>query len=343
MLTTLTAEQIEIRKTGIGGSEIAAVLGLDPYKTALDVWCSKKGISSFDDTSALRRGRLLEPVVAEIYAERTGIPHEPDLWRQMERVRRPALVEPRTTFRHPSCPLALATPDRVVVADGRMQRLVQIKTAGPRQAHRWGPDGSGVFPEAYYCQVVWELFVCPVEERRNDLVALVIGRDADLDDVRCYPVAYDERLAQEMYETAARFWRDHVVADRPPDLDHTESAREYLRARFPANRGRIARADSATDELAAEIRDARMDAKAATERLEALENRMKAAIGENDGIAGTWWKATWKAPQRGHVRWPEVAVALARKLGLADSALDEVANQHRSDPARRFLITFDED
>ena len=64
----------EARKSGLGGSDIAAVLGLSKWASPMDVWYQKRGlVDPLEESNAMRRGRLLEPAIAEWYAEETGL------------------------------------------------------------------------------------------------------------------------------------------------------------------------------------------------------------------------------------------------------------------------------
>ncbi len=69
----LTAEQHENRATGIGGSDAAAVCGLNPYKSPVDVYLEKVGAAApVDETERMFWGNKLEDVVADVYSDRTG-------------------------------------------------------------------------------------------------------------------------------------------------------------------------------------------------------------------------------------------------------------------------------
>jgi putative phage-type endonuclease len=109
----LTPEQLELRRSGIGGSDIAAILGLSPYATPLDVFRSKVENYVQSDSWAFRRGRLLEPVVAQIYAEETG-----------------AMLREVGTLRHPDRSIVLATPDRIADRQERGSSKSRHPTVG---------------------------------------------------------------------------------------------------------------------------------------------------------------------------------------------------------------------
>lgn len=111
------------RKKGIACSDIAAILGVSPWQSKMDVWAHKMGITpELPDNIVFKTGRELEPLVAREYAE-------------MEKVE---LIEGEL-IRHPSAPL-LGTPDRLIRG---MSRGLEIKTVqSSYSAGKWGEPGA---------------------------------------------------------------------------------------------------------------------------------------------------------------------------------------------------------
>ena len=71
----LTHDQwLENRKSGIGGSDAGAIMGVNPYRGAYSVWADKLGKTDpVDDNEALRQGRDFEDYVARRFAAKTGL------------------------------------------------------------------------------------------------------------------------------------------------------------------------------------------------------------------------------------------------------------------------------
>ena len=133
---------LAIRQRGIGSSDAAAAVGLSPYKSPLTLWLEKTGRQLPEDVSgkeAVRWGTVLEPVLARVYAERTG-----------RRVRRVNAV-----LQHPGHAFMLANLDREVVGEAAGPGVLEIKTAGWHSAPQW-EDG---IPVACQCQVLHQLAV----------------------------------------------------------------------------------------------------------------------------------------------------------------------------------------
>ena len=106
------AEWLEYRKSGIGGSDTASVLGVNPYQTRRELALYKLGITpSQPDNPAMARGRALEPIIADLFTERTGI----------------ELIESNLSIRHPEHPHMLASFDRLTKDK---DTVVEIKCPG---------------------------------------------------------------------------------------------------------------------------------------------------------------------------------------------------------------------
>jgi putative phage-type endonuclease len=186
----VTPEQREAwlaeRRTGIGGSDAAAAIGLSKWKTQLALYLDKRGELEVEENEPMRWGNLLEPVVRQEYANRTGR----------------TVVVPTGIIRHPSVEFALMTPDGI--ADGC--RVLQVKTA--RSAEGWGEPGTGEIPLDYLIQVQHEMFVTllPVAD-----VAVLIGGS----DFRIYVVEADAELQGMLMEQEAAFWQC-VKRSQPP-------------------------------------------------------------------------------------------------------------------------------
>ena len=98
------------RRTGIGGSDISAILGLSPWRSPVHVWLDKTGQAPDEppaNAEAMYWGKTLEDVVAREYAQRTG--------RRVQRV--------NAILRHPQHEWMLGNIDRAIVAEGSRARL----------------------------------------------------------------------------------------------------------------------------------------------------------------------------------------------------------------------------
>ena len=261
-----------MRATGIGASEIAAICGLSPYNSPLDIYLRKLGLV---EDAPLKNpyvtwGVRLEQPIADAYAEETGAVLAGD---------------GRTTVRSIDHDFALCTPDRWI--EGPPRKLVEIKTTDSRNAKQWGPSGTDEVPEYYLVQCAWQMAVMDCDH--CDLVVLIGGND-----MRIYPLKRDRELEARLLEIGRQFWSNHVTAQVPPEpRDESERGR-YLGGLYPQHSGEYLENDSEVDRLALLLRETRAT-KAEIERTEdQVINDLKAHIGERPGAKGFWGSISWK-------------------------------------------------
>lgn len=176
------------RRRGIGGSDIAAVLGMSRWASPRDVWLDKTGRAPEKPaTWAMRKGIVLEPLILEWFAERTG-----------RRVERSGML------RHPEHDWALVNVDALVDDDG----IAEVKTASWWVRDEWD---AGQVADAAELQSQWGLFVTG---RSKAYVIAAISDDEPVIRER----DRDQALIDMMRERAERFWHDHVLADVEPPL-----------------------------------------------------------------------------------------------------------------------------
>lgn len=311
-LVELTAADLELRKQGIGASEIGAIAGLNPFQSALDVFFQKTGRAQpRPDDDRSRMGKRLEILIEEWYCDEIC----------------PDRFEKAHTMIHPSEPWMLATPDGIVDIGGYPRRRAEIKLVGRRVRPHW-QRGETVFPPEYVLsQTFWQGLVSGIEPCD---VAVWFGTDRDEQHIISIPWMAD--VAESLQEIGYRFWHEHVLRDTPPPVDSSESWREYLGRLWPRNeRPILMGANSEADSLALELSSAKRAIKQAKETEDYAENGLKALIGNGDGLIHLGkWRATWKCDANGTVDWKSVALALG--------ATDELAEQYRRDPPRRFLF-----
>jgi putative phage-type endonuclease len=210
-------EWLEVRKSGIGGSDAAAAIGLNPYMSPLELWLIKTGRDTTlprpdaDDTSEpVYWGTLLEPIVVASYTKQTG-----------NRVRRVNAV-----LRHPSIAFMLANIDREVVGVPGVQ-ILECKTAGEFGARLWR---EGV-PDYVLVQVQHQLAV--TGKRAADVAVLLCGQKLEV-----HRIERDDELIARLIPLEAAFWR-YVETDTPPPADGSESADRALRCLYPGTGGTV--------------------------------------------------------------------------------------------------------
>lgn len=263
----LTEQQLQARRAGIGGSDAGAVLGLNRWKTPLDVYLEKIGEADPQaDNDATYWGNVLEDVVAAEYARREGV-----------RVRRRNM-----TMASPEHPFMLANVDRTV--DGQ-RKVLECKTAGQYMSDEWGPDGSDQVPDSYLVQVTHYMMVTGYQQA--DLAVLIGGRD-----FRIYRIGYDRELADMIAEHEAQFWHEHVEARVPPAPINLDD----LQTLYAIDNGESVVATLEQEQEAAELKQLKAQIKDLEKQADDLAAGLKLALGENSILLGADGKplVTWK-------------------------------------------------
>ena len=279
-----TKKQLEERKKGIGASEAASVLGLNPYRTPLEVWMQKKGLVETLETPAMRLGTRLEPVIAEMYQDATGL----------------ELIQPFTMI-YPKNPIIYATPDRII--RGKSKGL-EIKTANARMAENWGEEGTDEIPQHYLIQCILCMAVTDLPEW--DVAALIGGQD-----FRIYNIQRDIDLENSIIEKLLAWWETYIIGNREPDIDSSRTCADYLAIKYPRNFKPLKEADADTDQLIQRLTEVRYSLKSFEEQEEAIKNLLKNYIGDAEGVQGQSGKCTWKKTKDGKsILWEGIAKSL---------------------------------
>ena len=194
------------RKTYLGGSDIAAVLGLGAsyggeQATAFTVWQKKMGESEdrMDpaDRLFLERRKRWEPVVRQMLTEEFSA--------EITEFNR-RYVDPAVPHFAAEVDFEWKDPTSGEVENGEI-KTVSTRAFGERFG--WGEEGSADVPVHYAAQCMWGLMVTG---RRKCVLAAMVG----LDDIVFYTIERDEETISGMREAALDFWENHVLAKEPP-------------------------------------------------------------------------------------------------------------------------------
>lgn len=197
-------EWLAARLDGVGGSEIAAVMGLSPYESRFSLWHRKQGlVGPVEETDAMYWGKLHEPTICSEFARR-----HPEL-----------RMETSPTFVSLERPEQIVNPDRLLyTADGELE-LLEAKTSYDDEG--WGEPGTDQIPVWYWCQVLW--YMDALGARRCH-IAVLIGTA----DYREYVVEYDATEALAMRTAAAEFMRS-IRENKRPSIDGHAATYQVIR------------------------------------------------------------------------------------------------------------------
>lgn len=266
---------LHARTSGIGGSEVAALLGISPYATAFDVFNAKVADTGelrfmlnepaggpklrpelMTDDPILEWGHRLEDAVAVKAADELGLVARTGggLWQHLDH------------------PVAIVTPDRVGTRPRSWKPVALIECKTSSEPHDWD-DGA---PLHYQVQAQWQMGITGIHTCW--LACFFLGHERDF---RPVEVTFDPDWFAEMVDAAETFWADHVLTGEPPmhDLTHPRTA-ELLKEMHPRV---LLPAVSLPDDAADWIRDyhrAKSVADAAAARFEECKNWIRVQMGD---------------------------------------------------------------
>ena len=202
-------EWLKYRKMGITGTDSGAIVGMNPYKSALQVFVDKttENIEVFDN-EAMKQGRDLEEYVAQRFCETTG-----------KKVRRANAI-----FSNDEHPWMLADFDRLVVGE---RAGLECKTVSAYSADKWK---NGAIPLHYQLQIQHYLAVSGYDAWY--IAALIFGKEFIV-----HKIERDEELIQSLITIEKRFWEQNVLAGIMPDPDGSKTADEVLAKYFQQKEG----------------------------------------------------------------------------------------------------------
>ena len=187
------------RRKGIGGSDVAALLGISPWRTARDLYYDKLNIAAVEDNEnnwvALEMGHLLEPLVAKIFQHRTGY----------------KIYQVKKMFQHPKYPWMLADVDYFVELPDGTTAILEIKTTNYNAKDHWWLDGEETVPVYYETQGRHYMAVMDVD---RCFFCCLYGNNEEETIIR--EIRRDEAYADEMIFLEQHFWENHVLAKTPP-------------------------------------------------------------------------------------------------------------------------------
>ena len=252
------AEWLKARRKGIGGSDAAAIAGLNKWRSPIAVWMDKTGQLEPDEAGeAAYWGTMLEDLVAQEFTKRTG-----------KRVRRRNAI-----LQHPEHQFMLANVDRLVVGESAG---LECKTSSEYRKGEWGEDGETLPPE-YLIQVhSWYL-------------AVLIGGNKFIH----FRVDRDQELIDYLIKIESDFWQ--LVEDgTPPPMDGSDASKELLGRLYPESNEQAVDLPQNASELIEEREHWAEQEKLMAEKKQEAENKLKQLLGENEvGWAGER-KVTWK-------------------------------------------------
>jgi len=223
------------RRKGIGGSDVAALLGLDPRKTPYQLWRDKLGIDDqVANKAALRRGNFLEAALLRAYAEKV----------------QPAQFQSQVAHQADGGWRRGNQDARAVMSDGT-RRVVEGKTVS-RHVFRneWGTPWTDEVPDRALCQGLWygnldgadlvDFAVCVVPDDPDEVLGLTAEQVLQVAEFHVFQASRNPDLEESIVESARTFWHQNVLERVPPE----PIGEEDVELRWPRHiTGELARAE----------------------------------------------------------------------------------------------------
>ena len=262
-------EWLKYRKGGIGGSDAGAICGLNPYRTAIQVYNDKRTneIEEFDN-EAMREGRDLEEYVARRFVEATG-----------KKVRRANAM-----FCDEENPFMLADVDRMIVGENAG---LECKTASPFSAEKWEDDK---IPLSYQIQCYHYMSVMNAD--RWYVAVLIYGTE-----FKVYCLERDEEMIQNLIHLENDFWNNHVQVGVIPAPDGSKLADKVLAEYFsdPVDETVELNGYQKQLERRGELKEL-IDKM--TKEVSIIEQEIKMMMGNAERAKADNYRISWKASQR---------------------------------------------
>ena len=191
---------LRYRKCGITGTDAGAILGVNPYRSAFQVYHDKISDTIEDiDNEAMRQGRDLEDYVAQRFSEETGL-----------KARRANAI-----YQSEEHPLLLADFDRLIVGQ---KAGLECKTVSPFSADKWA---NGKIPAHYLAQVDHYLVVSGFDCWY--VAALILGKELII-----HKIVTDKQVLADLIDKEELFWTRYVVPQIPPAPNGSEGDTQQI-------------------------------------------------------------------------------------------------------------------
>ena len=250
------------RREGVGGSDVAAILGLSPWASPWSVWADKSGLLPPEpENEYMAAGRWLESAIGPWFTHETGLHVAGEqTWCEHNVYRHHRCTVDGFAFEGPDDPIDMTIAGEVGRRYANALGLVEIKVTGP--GRRWAE-----IPPHVQAQDQWQMHVTGLDHVWNPVL---MGRRLDIHELERDPA--DIAL---MVERVDEFWHEHVMTGRPPPTDDHDATLRAIAAVHPGHvEGKALEADAA---LRAELR-LLASSKAAKSAAARAEKRAKATI-----------------------------------------------------------------
>lgn len=259
-------EWLKVRKLGLGGSDMAAVLGLSPWRSPIDVWLDKTSDTVEEkESEPMYWGNVLEEVVAQEFAKRSGY-----------KVR-----NNNFTLQSDEYPYLLANIDREIVG---LDAGLECKTANAFKANEW--DGDNV-PDAYYIQCQHYM---AVTGKASWWIAALIGGNTFV----YKEIKRNDEVIQAIIDTGAAFW-ELVESKTMPAPDDTKQCENALKKLYQKSNGQSVELPANYGNMIIDYLEIKNQLSELETKKRGIENVMKDFLKDNEKATYGEHFVSWKS------------------------------------------------
>lgn len=259
-------EWLKARKLGLGGSDMAAVLGLSPWRSPIDVWLDKTSDTVEEkESEPMYWGNVLEEVVAQEFAKRSGY-----------KVR-----NNNFTLQSEEYPYLLANIDREIVG---LDAGLECKTANAFKANEW--DGDNV-PDAYYIQCQHYM---AVTGKSSWWIAALIGGNTFV----YKEIKRNEEVIKAIIDTGAAFW-ELVESKTMPAPDDTKQCENALKKLYQKSNGQSVELPANYGNMIIDYLEIKNQLSELETKKRGIENVMKDFLKDNEKATYGEHFVSWKS------------------------------------------------
>ena len=256
---------LELRKTGIGGSDAGAICGVNPYSSPIKVFRDKTSeVIEKIDNESVRQGSDLEQYVAERFCEATGL-----------KVRRSNYL-----YRNRQYPWMIADVDRLIVGE---DAGLECKTASAYSADKW-QDGN--IPLHYILQCYHYMAV--TGKRTWYIAVVILGKE-----FQYRKLTWDDALISQLIEAERNFWENHVLTGIMPDPDGSEVYDTILEEYFHTARKASTIELIGFDEKLDRRQEILQQISVLQQEQNQIEQEVKLYMADNETASSQGYRVTW--------------------------------------------------
>lgn len=294
-----SAEWLELRRQGLGASDMGAVMGVSPYRTPYQLWAEKTGAAAPQKVgAAANRGVLLEDAVGAYYEQETG--------RKLRKSNGVVRLKDQPRF--------MASLDRTIVGSNG---IVEIKTS---TSPRWS---IYPVPPEVVVQTTWQMGI--VGAPWCDVAVLLGGLVFKIERVQFDPQLWDALVA------GATQFLEAVDTKTAPKLKALDAQAYGLAT--PQSKDELVQANETHERLVKELRAVNTELHFAEEKKAAIEIQLKEAIAERAGLTGNGWTVYWKQAKPSEVTDWKLAAQAAGVLPQVVATYTDI-----KPGSRRFIL-----